>query len=55
MEGNNNAEWGRAISGPLLDRWPKSDSGEPDEPVFLCKCESVDMSDKLRVNMLEAY
>ena len=55
MEGNNSAEWGRAISDPLLDRWPKSDSGEPDEPVFLCKCESVDMSDKLRVNMLEAY
>ena len=55
MGENDNIGWGREIKGDLLERWPKDDRGEPEEPVFLCCCKSVDMSDQLRVNMLEAY
>ena len=47
--------WGQALSGALLQRWPKDDRGEPEEPAFLCNCACLDLSDKLRVNMLEAY
>lgn len=54
MTENDSARWGRTLEGPLLERWPK-DGGEPEEPVFLCRCRSNDMSDKVRVNMLEAY
>ena len=47
--------WGRNASGRLLDRWPKHLNGEPEEPVFLTRVSSLDMSDELTVNMLEAY
>lgn len=47
--------WGRNANGRLLDRWPKHLNGEPEEPVFLARVSSHDMSDELTVNMLEAY
>lgn len=48
-------EWGKYMNGALLERWPKTDSGEPEEPAFLCSIRSTDLSDTLRINMLEAY
>jgi len=47
--------WGRNMDPGLLSRWPKDASGEPEEPVFLCSAQSVDLSDALLANMLEAY
>lgn len=49
------ADWGRSLPGELLARWPKDENGEPEEPVFLCNCKNLDLSDELRINMLEAY
>ena len=49
------AQWGRAIVGELLKRWPKDEKGQPIEPVFLCRKKCVDLEDELTVNMLEAY
>jgi len=37
----------------LFERWPKTGDGEPEEPVFLCHCKGVDMSDTVLVDMLE--
>ena len=51
----NQSPWGRARAGSLLERWPKDGAGEPESPVFLCRCISNDMTDALKVNMLEAY
>ena len=48
-------EWGRAELNGLLERWPKGEDGRPVQPVLLCRESCVDMSDRLRVNMLEAY
>lgn len=48
-------QWGRKLTGELLKRWPKDDKGEPVEPVFLTHCLSLDMSDEMLVNLLEAY
>lgn len=48
-------EWGRRLTGDLLRRWPKDENGEPVEPVFLTHCMSLDMSDEMIVNLLEAY
>ena len=47
--------WGRNANGRLLDRWPRHLNGEPEEAVFLTRKSSLDMSDELTVNMLEAY
>ena len=47
--------WGKAQRGVLLDKWPKDGSGKPEEPVWLCRCNCLDLSDQLRMNMLEAY
>ncbi len=55
MGENEQSKWGRALSGSLLERWPKNESGEPEEPVFLCHCRNTNFSDELKVNMLEAY
>ena len=48
-------EWGRKLTGELLKRWPKDEAGQPVEPVFLTHCLSLDMSDEMLVNLLEAY
>ena len=55
MDENDKSLWGRESYGGLLERWPKGADGEPEKPVRLCTCESVDMSDELKINMLEAY
>lgn len=55
MDENEKKLWGRVKSGSLLENWPKGAAGEPEEPVRLCTCKSVDMSDELKINMLEAY
>lgn len=55
-EGNNTSEnWGRDLPGKIWNMWPKSPEGEPEEPVFLKHCSSVDMEDDLLINMLMAY
>lgn len=55
MNGEEMLQWGHALSGDLLERWPRDESGQPEKPVFLCNCSNSDMSDELRINMLEAY
>ena len=47
--------WGKSVPSELLERWPKLTSGEPEKAVFLCNCKAVDLSDELKINMLEAY
>ena len=55
MKRNDKIEWGRAVLGELLERWPKDSNGEPEAPAFLCNCINSDLGDELRINMLEAY
>lgn len=55
MEKEITPEWGRSSLGDLSQRWPRDPSGQPEEPVFLCTCKNIDLSDELLVNMLEAY
>ena len=43
------------MDGALLELWPRTVSDEPEEPAFLCTRSSTDLSDKLLVNMLQAY
>ncbi|MCR5136649.1 MAG: hypothetical protein K6C12_06070 [Oscillospiraceae bacterium] len=47
--------WEKSLPSDLLVRWPKTLSGEPEKAVFLCNCKALDLSDELRINMLEAY
>ena len=46
--------WARSIPGQAYKDWPKT-AGEPEEPVFLKHCTSVDMADEMLINMLTAY
>lgn len=55
MDEKAKLEWGRKLTGDLYERWPKDAEGEPEEPVFLTHCLSLDMSDEMLVNLLEAY
>lgn len=55
MNGEFKLQWGRAVSGELMARWPKDSQGQPESPAFLCNCRSSDMGDELKINMLEAY
>ena len=55
MDESLKPEWGRRLTGDLLRRWPMDENGEPVEPVFLTHCMSLDMSDEMIVNLLEAY
>ena len=48
-------EWGRVDWAGLSEHWPQGENGEPQRPRYLCHCSCVDMSDRLLVNMLEAY
>ncbi len=54
MEGPR-IEWGRADLTGVADRWPRGEDGSPVPARFLCHRSCVDMSDRLLVNMLEAY
>ena len=47
--------WSRRLPSDLLERWPKTPSGDPEKAVFLCNCKALDLGDELRINMLEAY
>ena len=47
--------WGEYMDGALLESWPRNEKDEAEEPAFLCTRSSTDLSDKLLVNMLQAY
>ena len=47
--------WGKSLPSDLLERWPKSPSGEPEKALFLCNCRAPDLVDEIMINMLEAY
>lgn len=55
MDEQLNIEWGRTEYAGLYERWPKDAQGQPEAPVFLCRCSNLDMNDRIVVNMLEAY
>ena len=55
MKDESKIKWGKFMDGELLEDWPKDDSGEPEEPAYLCQRKSTDLSDQLTVNMLQAY
>ncbi|PKM71580.1 MAG: hypothetical protein CVU91_13180 [Firmicutes bacterium HGW-Firmicutes-16] len=46
--------WYRSLPGDIYRNWPKTD-GEPEAPVFLKHCTSVDMEDEMLISMLSAY
>ena len=50
---DNELSWGRSLPDDLLARWPKLPDGQPEKPALLCHCRAQDMSDELKVNMLE--
>ena len=52
---DQNVKWGEFVEGALLERWPRDAEGEAVKPVYLCTRSCVDLSDKLLMNMLEAY
>lgn len=53
--GEPKAEWGRRHSEPLLERWPKTETGDPVPPVFLAHTIPNNLADEMMVNLLEAY
>lgn len=55
MDEKAKLEWGRRLTGELLEKWPKDENGEPVEPVFLTHCKCLDINDEMIVNLLEAY
>ena len=48
-------DWGKSAKVRLYERWPKTETGEPEAPALLCNCKSLDLADELKINMLEAY
>lgn len=54
MEGPK-IEWGKTDLTGVSDRWPRGEDGQPVPARFLCHRSCVDLSDRLLVNMLEAY
>ena len=47
--------WGRTEYGKLFETWPRTESGEPIEPVFLVHCGPIDMEAEMIQSMLESY
>ena len=47
--------WSRSLPGGLLERWPKDERGEPEEPVLLTTASNLNLFDAMTGNMLEAY
>ena len=47
--------WGKSNPSDLMEHWPKTSSGDPEKAVFLCNCKALDLSDELKINMLETY
>lgn len=54
-DGGAKAQWGLNFGSKLMDKWPADEAGVPDRAAFLAHKSSVNMEDKLLVNMLEAY
>lgn len=54
ISGSVAPSWHKALPGETYKMWPKKD-GEPEEPVFLKHCTSLDMEDEMLINMLAAY
>ena len=48
-------EWSKSLHGDLLERWPKDECGEPEEPVLLTTAINLNLFDEMTINMLEAY
>ena len=55
MEQKEKMQWGKYMDGELLASWPKGPDGEVETPAYLCQRSSTDLSDRLTVNMLQAY
>ena len=55
MEEKEKMQWGKYMDGELLAAWPKEENGEVEEPAYLCQRLSTDLSDRLTMNMLQAY
>jgi hypothetical protein len=55
MDDDLKLEWGKSLSGDLLAIWPKDADGLPEKPAFLCTRSCNDLSDRLTMNMLQAY
>lgn len=51
--GAEDRAWYRSLPGELYRQWPKQ-NGEPEEPIFLAHCSSVNMEDELLIGMLSA-
>ena len=51
---SDTGDWGKALRGDLLARWPKDENGEPEEPVRLGTAINLNLVDELTVSMLEA-
>lgn len=49
------AVWTLNFGGGIVKSWPTDDTGAPVQAAFLAHRSSVDMDDKLLVNMLGAY
>ncbi len=52
--GQTPPSWYRSLPGEIFRTWPKI-GGEPEAPVFLRHCSSVDMEDEMLISMLSAY
>ena len=51
----SSGEWGRQLTGELLRRWPRDESGALEAPVFLCHCSGLDMDEALLTSRMESY
>jgi hypothetical protein len=49
------ASWGLSSGLDAMHSWPRTESGEPENPAFLTHCGSLGMEDELTVNLLSAY
>ena len=46
MSNESGSQWGRSLNGSLSQRWPRDASGQPEEPVFLCRSQNLDLQDE---------
>ena len=49
------AVWGRREYGKLFDSWPRTPSGDTEEPVYLTHCGPLDFEAEALQSMLEAF
>lgn len=55
MNDNIETSWNLSFGEGLIKKWPHDASGQPEQPVFLTHCTSVNMEDRILINMLDAY